>query len=96
MSDLTEEQGNRVRDILKKNPEASISEITVYAYDDPTMDSRSKEGRAVKKFLLDNKIEYKSRSVFTRDRIELTKEQQEFIENNYKKSTLLRYGKNLI
>jgi len=93
MSDLTLEQGNRVREILKKNPEASISEITIYAYDDPSMDSRSKEGRAVKKFLLDNKIEYKNRSVFTRDRIELTKEQQEFIENNYKNQHYLDMAK---
>jgi hypothetical protein len=93
MSDLTEEQGNRIKEILKKNPEASISEITIYAYDDPSMDSRSKEGRAVKKFLLDNKIEYKNRSVFTRDRIELTKEQKEFIQNNYKNQHYLDMAK---
>ena len=93
MSDLTEDQSNRVRELLKYNPESSISEINTYAYDDPSIDSRSKEGRAVKKFLLDNKIEYKNRSVFTRDRIELTKEQLEFIENNYKNQHYLDMAK---
>lgn len=93
MSDLTEDQSNRIKEILKKNPEASISEITTYAYNDSSIDSRSKEGRAVKKFLLDNKIEYKNRSVFTRDRIELTNEHEEFIKNNYKNQHYLDMAK---
>lgn len=84
MSELNEEQKTRARDFIKKNPEATLTEITSHTYNNKKIDSRSKEGRLLKKFLLDNKIEYKNRSVFTKPRIQLTKEQKEFIENNYK------------
>ncbi|MEY4342224.1 MAG: hypothetical protein RL736_14 [Pseudomonadota bacterium] len=87
------EQQNRLKEILKKNPEATLTEITAYTYNNENIDSRSKEGRIVKKFLLDNNIEYKNRSVFQRDRIELTKEQHEFIENNYKNQHYLDMAK---
>lgn len=90
---LTEDQKNRIKDLLKNNPEASLSEITIHAYQDENIDSRSKEGRAVKKFLLDNNIEYKNRSVFQRDRISLTKDHEEFIKNNYKNQHYLDMAK---
>lgn len=94
MSDiLTEEQQNRTREILKKNPEATLTEITAYTYNDDKIDSRSKEGRTVKKFLVDNKIEYKNRSVFTRDRVELDESHKEFIRNNYKNQHYLDMAK---
>lgn len=81
--ELNEQQHNRVKEILQKNPEATLTEITAYAYDNETVDSRSKEGRALKQYLLDNNIEYKNRSVFQRERVKLTPEHEEFIKNNY-------------
>lgn len=80
---LTLEQKNRLSEILKKNPEATLTEITVYTYNNQSVDSRSKEGRILKKYLLDNNIEYKNRSVFQRERVKLTPEHEEFIKNNY-------------
>ena len=67
--ELDQQQQNRVKEILQKNPDATLTEITAYAYENETVDSRSKEGRALKQFLLDNNIEYKNRSVFQRDRV---------------------------
>jgi hypothetical protein len=81
---LYEEQQQRIKDCLALNPDATLTEITSYAYNDEKIDSRSKEGRLVKQFLLDNKIEYKNKSVTQRERIVLTDEQKEFIKNNYK------------
>ena len=91
--ELTQEQQDRVKEILQKNSEATLTEITAYAYNDENIDSRSKEGRALKQFLLENNIEYKNRSVFQRDRVALTAEQEEFIKNNYKNQHYLDMAK---
>ena len=91
--ELTISQQNRAKEILQKNSEASLTEITAYVYENDNIDSRSKEGRTLKKFLLDNNIEYKNRSVFQRDRISLTKDQEEFIKNNYKTQHYLDMAK---
>jgi hypothetical protein len=91
--ELTEVQKNRVLEILQKNSEASLTEITTYVYENENIDSRSKEGRILKKYLLDNNIEYKNRSVFQRDRVELTDEHKEFVRNNYKNQHYLDMAK---
>jgi hypothetical protein len=91
--ELTEVQKNRVIEILHKNSEASLTEITAYVYENENIDSRSKEGRILKKYLLDNNIEYKNRSVFQRDRVELTDEHKEFVRNNYKNQHYLDMAK---
>jgi hypothetical protein len=91
--ELDQQQQNRVKEILQKNPDATLTEITAYAYENETVDSRSKEGRALKQFLLDNNIEYKNRSVFQRDRVSLTTEHEEFIKNNYKNQHYLDMAK---
>jgi len=90
---LTLEQKNRLIEILQKNPEATLTEITAYTYNNENIDSRSKEGRILKQYLLDNNIEYKNRSVFQRDRVSLTKDQEEFIKNNYKNQHYLDMAK---
>jgi len=90
---LTLEQQNRVKEFLQKNPNATLTEITSYTYDNENIDSRSKEGRILKQFLLDNNIEYKNRSVFQRDRVKLTTEHEEFIKNNYKNQHYLDMAK---
>jgi hypothetical protein len=90
---LIPEQEQKIKDYIRNNPEATLSEIAAYAYDDPLVDSRSKEGRAVKQFLLDNKIEYKNKSVTQRERIVLNAEQKEFITNNYKNQHYMEIAK---
>jgi hypothetical protein len=92
---LYDEQKQRIRDYLVLNPDATLTEITSYAYNDEKIDSRSKEGRLVKQFLLDNKIEYKNKSVTQRERIVLTDEQKEFIKNNYKGQNYVDLAKTL-
>jgi hypothetical protein len=92
---LFDEQKDRIRDYLKLNPDATLTQITAYAYNDEKIDSRSKEGRLVKQFLLDNKIEYKNKSVTQRERIVLTDEQKEFIKNNYKGQNYVDLAKTL-
>ena len=87
------EQTNRLREFLQKNPEATLTQITAYTYNNESIDSRSKEGRALKQYLLDNNIEYKNRSVFQRDRVALTEDQEEFINNNYKNQHYLDMAK---
>jgi hypothetical protein len=92
---LYDEQKQRIRDCLALNPDATLTEITSYAYNDDKIDSRSKEGRLVKQFLLDNKIEYKNKSVIQRERISLTEEQKEFIKNHYKEQNYIDLAKTL-
>ena len=91
--ELTQEQQNRVKEILQKNPDATLTEITAYTYSNDSIDSRSKEGRILKQYLLDNNIEYKNRSVFQRDRVALTADQEEFVKNNYKNQHYLDMAK---
>lgn len=91
--ELTEDQKNRAKEILAKNPDATLTEITAYVYENENIDSRSKEGRILKKFLLDNNIEYKNRSIFQRDRVQLSSEQEEFVKNNYKNQHYLDMAK---
>jgi hypothetical protein len=91
--DLSIYQTNRVKEILEKSPEASLTEITAYVYENDKIDSRSKEGRILKQYLLNNNIEYKNRSVFQRDRVSLTKDHEEFIKNNYKNQHYLDMAK---
>jgi len=92
---LFDEQKQRIRDYIKLNPDATLTQITSYAYNDEGIDSRTKEGRLVKQFLSDNKIEYKNKSVTQRERVVLTEEQKEFIKNNYKSQNYVDLAKTL-
>lgn len=91
--ELTDTQKQKIKDILQKEPDITLSKLTSLAYDNQDIDTRSKEGRLVKKYLLDNNIEYKDRSVFQRERVMLTDEQKEFISNNYKSQHYLDMAK---
>jgi len=92
---LFDEQKDRIRDFLKLNPDATLTQITSYAYNDEKIDSRSKEGRLVKQFLLDNNIQYKNKSVTQRERITLSEEQKEFIKNHYKEQNYVDIAKTI-
>jgi hypothetical protein len=90
---LNENHKSRIYEILNKNPEATLTEITAFVYENKNIDTRSKQGREIKKFIIDNNIEYKSRSVYQRERISLTEDQKEFIKNNFKDQHYLDIAK---
>ena len=97
MSDviLTEDQQKVIKDYLAQNKDAGLSEITSIAFGGQDLDSRTKEGRAVKKFLIDNSLEFKNKSVTQRDRISLNDEQKEFIKNHYKDQHYIEIAKTI-
>ena len=75
--DLTNEQ----KEFLKENALKiqNLIELTRQCFDDDTLDGRSKQGRAVSKYLVENSIDYKTRCRQPAEVIEFTKEQEEFI-----------------
>jgi len=75
---LNEEQKQFIRDNFKDNP--NLLELTRKLFDDPTIDGRSKEGRAVRKFLSEEKLDYKTTKREKVPDINLTDQQIEFIK----------------
>jgi hypothetical protein len=75
---LSEEQKQFIRDNFKSNP--NLLDLTIQVFEDPTLDGRSKEGRAVRAFLAEENLEYKTTKREKVPDIELTDEQIEFIK----------------
>lgn len=75
---LSEEQKQFIRDNFKSNP--NLLELTRQVFEDPTIDGRSKEGRAVREFLAEEQLEYKTTKREKVPDIQLTDEQVEFIK----------------
>jgi hypothetical protein len=75
---LNEEQKQFIRDNFKSNP--NLLDLTRQVFEDPTIDGRSKEGRAVRAFLAEEKLEYKTTKREKVPDIQLTDEQIEFIK----------------
>lgn len=75
--DLTEEQ----KDYIKKNVAkvANLNELTQKCFRDDDLDGRTKEGRAVRKYLIENNIDYKTTRRKPQDKIELNDSQKDFI-----------------
>ena len=83
--DLTEEQRERILKEWNSRPDSppSLLELIRITYPNTNFDGRSKEGRAVKDFLATRKIKARGAHEYQpKDKIELTKEHKEFIENN--------------
>lgn len=55
---LTEEQQNFIRENYMLI--SDLIELTRQVFNDNTLDGRTKEGRAVRKYLVDNDLEYKT------------------------------------
>ena len=51
---LTEEQQTQIQEEFTKNPD--LRHITQIVFNDDTLDGRSKEGRAVRAFLINNNL----------------------------------------
>ena len=79
--DLTKEQKDIIRENVGKITD--LSELTRLVFpDSENLDGRSKQGRAVRKFLADNAIDYQTRHFSSKDPISLNEEQKDFIDKS--------------
>lgn len=74
---LTEDQKKFISDNFKEMQDLNL--LTQKAFDDDSLDGRSKEGRAVRKFMIEKGLEYKTTVKKKKKKIEFTDQQQEFI-----------------
>ena len=77
MMDLSEEQKQFLRENAAKI--TSLIDLTRQCFEDDKLDGRSKEGRAVRKFLVENSINFKTTATSRTEDIELTQQQKDFI-----------------
>ena len=75
--ELTETQTKFLLDNCKKIQDLNI--LTKKCFDDESLDGRSKQGRLVRKFLIENEIDFKTAFKPKQEQIKFTKEQKEFI-----------------
>ncbi len=75
--DLTEEQKDYIKNNVAKV--ANLNELTQKCFRDDDLDGRTKEGRAVRKYLIENNIDYKTTRRKPQDKIELNDSQKDFI-----------------
>ena len=75
--DLTKEQKDFLRENASKVPD--LIDLTKQCFEDDSLDGRSKEGRAVRKFLVENSIDFKTTGRIPVEAIEFTEEQKQFI-----------------
>jgi hypothetical protein len=75
--DLSEQQKEFLRQNASRIPD--LIDLTKQCFGDDDLDGRSREGRAVRKFLVENSIDFKTTSREPTENIELTREQREFI-----------------
>ncbi len=77
MMGLTEEQKEFLRENASRIP--NLIDLTRECFKSDSLDGRSKEGRAVRKFLVENSIDFRTTSRQPTENIEFTREQREFI-----------------
>ena len=75
--ELTDEQKQLIQEEFAKNPD--LRHITRAVFDDDGLDGRSKEGRAVRAFLINNNLEFNTTTPQRVQEIELAVEQREFL-----------------
>ena len=75
--DLSKEQKEFLRENAARVPD--LIDLTRQCFDRKDLDGRSKEGRAVRRFLAENAIEYKTTTRLPAETVEFTPEQVEFI-----------------
>ena len=74
---LTKQQQKFITDNADKI--SDLIELTRQTFNNEKLDGRTKEGRAVRKFLVDNNLKYKTTEKEKREEIEFNQEQREFI-----------------
>ena len=80
MSDLSDEHKKLILDNYDNCPD--LIQLTRLVFEDETLDGRTKEGRAVRSFLIDQKIDFKTTKREKAKNVHLTAEQKEFILNS--------------
>lgn len=79
--ELDEHQKNIIRE--NSGEITDLTELTRLVFPDvEKIDGRSKQGRAVREFLLSNKIDYETKHFYPKDDIQLTEEQKDFIDKS--------------
>lgn len=79
---LNNEQKQKIRDNFKDTP--NLIDLTRIVFEDDSLDGRSKEGRAVKKFLAEQSLDYKTTKWDKVEDIQLTDSQIEFTKQQAK------------
>lgn len=79
MIELTKEQETLILESFQKDP--NIINITKIVFEDQSLDGRSKEGRAVTKFLAENGLKAKTTKAEKSKEVNLTDEQLDLIES---------------
>ena len=74
---LTDKQKTLIQEKYQDFPD--LIEVTRMVFEDDSLDGRTKEGRAVREFLVDNSIDYTTTKKEKKDDIEFSEEQGEFI-----------------
>ena len=75
--ELTDKQKTQIQEEFVKNPD--LRHITQIVFEDDSLDGRSKEGRAVRAFLINNNLEFNTTTPQKVEEIDLTTEQKEFL-----------------
>lgn len=75
---LTDQQKEFIRNHYDKTP--NLIELTRRAFNDDSLDGRTKEGRAVREFMLDEALEYATTKHQLAKPVKLTQENKEFVE----------------
>ena len=75
--DLTDEQKEYIKNNVAKV--SNLNELTQKCFRDDDLDGRTKEGRAVRKYLIENNIDYKTTRRKPQDKIKLNDSQKDFI-----------------
>ena len=78
--ELTQEQKNQIQEEFARNPD--LKHITQTVFENDSLDGRSKEGRAVRSFLINNNLEFTTTLVPRVEEVDLTSEQKEFLMSN--------------
>ena len=74
---LTEEQKQYIKNNMSKI--SNLNELTQKCFRDNDLDGRTKEGRSVREYLIENNIDYKTTRRKPQDKIELNDSQKDFI-----------------
>lgn len=76
---MTERQKATARENVNK---MDLTELTRFVFENPKLDGRSKEGRSLRKFLVEENLSYETREYKKQDSIKLTHGQKKYIEEN--------------
>ena len=77
MMEISEEQKQFLRENASRIP--NLIDLTRQCFENEELDGRSKEGRAVRKFLVENSISFRTTGRIPVENIELTQPQKDFI-----------------